>query len=73
MSKFGRNDLWILGAAALLTGLAIFAAEREDEPVQDRRDENQRNLDRRADCGVGGAGGAARARANGAARRDPVA
>ena len=35
MSKFGRDDVWILAAAAVLTGLLIFTAGREPEQEQD--------------------------------------
>ena len=31
MSKFGRDEVWILAAAAVLTGLLIFTAGREPE------------------------------------------
>ncbi|MGB8486325.1 MAG: YihY/virulence factor BrkB family protein [Xanthobacteraceae bacterium] len=43
MSKFGRDDVWILAAAAVLTGVLIFTAGREQEQEQE---ESRPDLDR---------------------------
>jgi membrane protein len=44
MSRFGRDDILTFGAAALLTGLVIFAAEREAQHAEDRRRDNEQKL-----------------------------
>jgi membrane protein len=44
MNKFGRDDVWTLAAAAVLTGLFIFTAGREQGEEESQSDHNRENL-----------------------------
>jgi membrane protein len=44
MNKFGRDDGWTLAAAAVLTGLLIFTAGREQGEEEGQSDHDRENL-----------------------------
>ena len=44
MNRFGRDDVWTLAAAAVLTGLLIFTAGRDRDEEESQSEHDRENL-----------------------------